>query len=115
MSAVSLWLLLGRGYRYMAPTAGNCRPDKRKQAAPRRPFQQQKRFLSIHEYLSANLLKTVSECPDTMLVWTYQIQYGIGVPKGEVARSAAEAETIAKQIGTDNLLNPFSQYGGIDM
>ncbi|KAL8855372.1 MAG: hypothetical protein Q9198_010851 [Flavoplaca austrocitrina] len=65
------------------------------QAPARRPFQQQKRFLSIHEYLSANLLKT----------------YGIGVPKGEVARSAAEAETIAKQIGTDNLLNHFR---GID-
>lgn len=44
---------------------------------------EQKRFLSIHEYLSANLLKT----------------YGIGVPNGEVARSAAEAETIAKKIG----------------
>ncbi|KAL9630262.1 MAG: hypothetical protein Q9164_006506, partial [Protoblastenia rupestris] len=43
---------------------------------------QQKRFLSIHEYLSANLLKS----------------YGIGVPKGEVARSAAEAEKIAKEI-----------------
>lgn len=48
---------------------------------------QQKRFLSIHEYLSANLLKT----------------YGIGVPKGEVARSAAEAESIAKKIGMSEL------------
>ena len=26
-------------------------------------------------------------------------QYGVSVPKGEVARSAAEAESIAKQIG----------------
>ena len=33
----------------------------------------------------------------------YNYQYGIGVPKGEVARSAAEAESIAKQIGTDHL------------
>lgn len=49
----------------------------------RSPAIQQKRFLSIHEYLSANLLKT----------------YGIGVPNGEVARSAAEAESIAKKIG----------------
>ena len=48
---------------------------------------QQKRFLSIHEYLSANLLKT----------------YGIGVPNGEVARSAAEAESIAKKIGMSKL------------
>ncbi|KAL8739646.1 MAG: hypothetical protein Q9190_007569 [Brigantiaea leucoxantha] len=50
--------------------------------------QQQKRFLSIHEYLSASLLKS----------------YGIGVPKGEVARSAAEAEAIAKQIGGDDMV-----------
>jgi len=31
----------------------------------------------------------------------YESQYGIGVPKGEVARSAAEAETIAKHIGME--------------
>ncbi len=31
----------------------------------------------------------------------YEWQYGIGVPKGEVARSAAEAETIAKHIGME--------------
>ncbi|MCJ1429099.1 Succinate--CoA ligase [ADP-forming] subunit beta, mitochondrial [Sticta canariensis] len=48
----------------------------------------QKRFLSIHEYLSASLLKT----------------YGIGVPKGEVARSAAEAEAVAKKIGGDDMV-----------
>ena len=29
----------------------------------------------------------------------YHGQYGVGVPKGEVARSAAEAEKIAKEIG----------------
>ncbi|MCJ1410798.1 Succinate--CoA ligase [ADP-forming] subunit beta, mitochondrial [Ptychographa xylographoides] len=49
---------------------------------------QQKRALSIHEYLSANLLKS----------------YGIGVPKGEVARSAAEAEAVAKRIGGDDMV-----------
>ncbi|KAI9867082.1 MAG: Succinate--CoA ligase [ADP-forming] subunit beta, mitochondrial, partial [Trichoglossum hirsutum] len=49
---------------------------------------QQKRALSIHEYLSANLLRT----------------YGIGVPKGEVARTAQEAEAIAKQIGGDDMV-----------
>ncbi len=31
-------------------------------------------------------------------------QYGVGVPKGEVARSAAEAEKIAKEIGRDTSL-----------
>jgi succinyl-CoA synthetase beta subunit len=45
--------------------------------------QQQRRNLSIHEYLSANLLKS----------------YGIGVPNGEVAKTPEEAEAIAKQIG----------------
>ncbi|MCJ1281256.1 Succinate--CoA ligase [ADP-forming] subunit beta, mitochondrial [Xylographa opegraphella] len=49
---------------------------------------QQKRALSVHEYLSARLLKS----------------YGIGVPKGEVARSAAEAETVAKSIGGDDMV-----------
>ena len=32
-------------------------------------------------------------------VQAYNWQYGVGVPKGEVARSAAEAEKIAKEIG----------------
>ncbi|KAI9764725.1 MAG: Succinate--CoA ligase [ADP-forming] subunit beta, mitochondrial [Geoglossum simile] len=49
---------------------------------------QQKRGLSIHEYLSAALLRT----------------YGIGAPKGEVARTAQEAEAIAKQIGGDDMV-----------
>ena len=35
--------------------------------------------------------------------WAYNYKYGIGVPKGEVARSAVEAESIAKQIGTEHL------------
>ncbi|CAG8140366.1 unnamed protein product [Penicillium salamii] len=48
----------------------------------------QKRNLSIHEYLSARLLKS----------------YGVGVPKGEVANTAEEAESIAKSIGGDDLV-----------
>lgn len=49
---------------------------------------QQKRALSIHEYLSADLLRS----------------YGIGLPKGSVARNAAEAEAIAKEIGGDDMV-----------
>ncbi|KAJ5446222.1 ATP-grasp fold subdomain 2 [Penicillium cf. griseofulvum] len=48
----------------------------------------QKRNLSIHEYLSARLLKT----------------YGVGVPKGDVANTAEEAEAIAKSIGGGDLV-----------
>ncbi|VBB77789.1 Putative mitochondrial succinyl-CoA ligase [GDP-forming] beta-chain precursor [Podospora comata] len=50
--------------------------------------QQQRRALSIHEYISADLLK----------------QYGIDVPKGAVAKSAAEAEAVAKSIGSDDMV-----------
>ncbi|KAK5087160.1 succinate--CoA ligase beta chain [Lithohypha guttulata] len=50
--------------------------------------QQQRRNLSIHEYLSAGLLQS----------------YGIGVPKGEVAKTAEEAEAIAKRIGGDDMV-----------
>ncbi|KAL4746243.1 hypothetical protein BDW72DRAFT_185309 [Aspergillus terricola var. indicus] len=49
---------------------------------------QQQRNLSIHEHLSANLLKS----------------YGVGVPKGEVARSAEEAEKVAKSLGNDDMV-----------
>ncbi|OBT84523.1 succinyl-CoA ligase subunit beta, mitochondrial [Pseudogymnoascus sp. 03VT05] len=49
---------------------------------------QQTRTLSIHEYLSADLLR----------------QYGIGVPQGSVAKNAAEAEAIAKKIGGDDMV-----------
>ncbi|KAJ5605036.1 succinyl-CoA synthetase beta subunit [Penicillium lagena] len=48
---------------------------------------QQKRNLSIHEYLSARLLKS----------------YGVGVPKGEVARTPEEAEAVARSIGMHGL------------
>ncbi|KAK2066102.1 succinate-CoA ligase [Colletotrichum caudatum] len=50
--------------------------------------QQQRRNLSIHEYLSADLLR----------------QYGVGVPKGSVAKSAAEAKAIAKEIGGEDMV-----------
>ncbi|KAM0282968.1 hypothetical protein ACHAQH_002779 [Verticillium albo-atrum] len=50
--------------------------------------QQQRRNLSIHEYLSADLLR----------------QYGIDVPKGSVAKSAAEAKAIAKEIGGEDMV-----------
>ncbi|KAI0163074.1 hypothetical protein BJ166DRAFT_525300 [Pestalotiopsis sp. NC0098] len=50
--------------------------------------QQQRRNLSIHEYLSADLLR----------------KYGIDVPKGANAFSAAEAEKIAKEIGNDDMV-----------
>lgn len=50
--------------------------------------QQQLRNLSIHEYLSADLLR----------------QYNIDVPKGANAKNAAEAETVAKQIGGDDMV-----------
>lgn len=49
---------------------------------------QQRRALSIHEYVSAELLH----------------KYGIGVPKGSVARSGAEAEAVAKSIGGDDMV-----------
>lgn len=51
-------------------------------------LQSQKRNLSIHEYLSANLLKS----------------YGIGVPKGAYAKNAEEAEAVAKEIGGDDMV-----------
>ncbi|EAQ86581.1 hypothetical protein CHGG_07834 [Chaetomium globosum CBS 148.51] len=50
--------------------------------------QQQRRALSIHEYRSADLLR----------------QYGIDLPKGSVATTAAEAEAVAKNIGTDDMV-----------
>ncbi|KAK4076508.1 succinate-CoA ligase [Trichoderma sp. SZMC 28011] len=49
---------------------------------------QQRRALSIHEYLSADLLR----------------KYGVGVPKGAVAKTAAEAKSVAKDIGTGDLV-----------
>ncbi|KAI1210629.1 beta subunit of gdp-forming succinate-CoA ligase [Annulohypoxylon truncatum] len=50
--------------------------------------QQQRRNLSIHEYLSADLLR----------------KYGIGVPKGFNAKNAAEAEKVAKEIGGEDMV-----------
>ncbi|KPI42774.1 putative succinyl-CoA ligase [GDP-forming] subunit beta, mitochondrial [Cyphellophora attinorum] len=48
----------------------------------------QRRNLSIHEYLSMNLLTS----------------YGIGVPKGEVAKNGEEAESIAKKLGGEDMV-----------
>ncbi|KAF4552314.1 Succinate--CoA ligase [Elsinoe fawcettii] len=48
----------------------------------------QQRFLSVHEYRSAQLLET----------------YGIGVPKGGVAHSASEAEQIAKTVSDNDMV-----------
>ncbi|KAM0248211.1 hypothetical protein ACHAP5_003593 [Fusarium lateritium] len=56
--------------------------------AARFPGVQQRRALSIHEYLSADLLR----------------KYGIGVPKGSVAKSAKEAKEIAEKIGNDDMV-----------
>jgi succinyl-CoA synthetase beta subunit len=50
--------------------------------------QQQRRALSIHEYLSADLLR----------------RYGIQVPRGSNATTAAEAKAVAKEIGTDDMV-----------
>ncbi|KLU80913.1 succinyl-CoA ligase subunit beta [Magnaporthiopsis poae ATCC 64411] len=50
--------------------------------------QQQRRALSIHEYLSADLLR----------------KYGITVPAGKVATTAAEAEAVAKEISSDDMV-----------
>jgi succinyl-CoA synthetase beta subunit len=49
---------------------------------------QQRRALSIHEYLSADLLR----------------KYGVGVPKGSVAKTAQEAKAVAQEIGTDDMV-----------
>ena len=39
-----------------------------------------------------------------MLSRSYRNQYGIGVPKSDVARTAAEVEAIAKKIGGDDMV-----------
>jgi succinyl-CoA synthetase beta subunit len=72
-------------------TLARCRPFAGAlRAATETPLKravvQQSRALSIHEYRSANLLKS----------------YGIGVPKGDVATTAAEAEKVAKSIGGED-------------
>jgi hypothetical protein len=47
--------------------------------------QQQKRFLSIHEYLSMELLQ----------------KQGIKTPRGGVAKTGAEAYTVAENLGKE--------------
>ncbi|KAF7549885.1 hypothetical protein G7Z17_g6087 [Cylindrodendrum hubeiense] len=49
---------------------------------------QQRRALSIHEYLSADLLR----------------EYGVGVPKGANAKTAQEAREVAQKIGTEDMV-----------
>ncbi|CZT11486.1 ATP-specific succinyl-CoA synthetase beta subunit [Rhynchosporium agropyri] len=70
------------------PFAAALKPSKVFSSSRLAGVAQQKRALSIHEYLSADLLR----------------QYGIGVPQGSVAKSAAEAEAIAKKIGGDDMV-----------
>ncbi|KAG0253491.1 Succinate--CoA ligase [ADP-forming] subunit beta, mitochondrial, partial [Linnemannia exigua] len=50
--------------------------------------QQQKRFLSIHEYLSMELLQ----------------KQGIKTPRGGVAKTGAEAYAVAKKLGTEDMV-----------
>jgi succinyl-CoA synthetase beta subunit len=52
------------------------------------PFGTQKRFLSIHEHSSMGLLKS----------------YGITVARGEVATTASQAESIAKKLGSKDVV-----------
>ncbi|KAF9206721.1 Succinate--CoA ligase [ADP-forming] subunit beta, mitochondrial [Haplosporangium sp. Z 27] len=57
-------------------------------AMPRPAAQQQKRFLSIHEYMSMDLLQ----------------KQGIKTPRGGVAKSGAEAFKIAESLGTEDMV-----------
>ncbi|KAN0110250.1 atp-specific succinyl-CoA synthetase beta subunit [Hyaloscypha variabilis] len=70
------------------PFAAALKPSKVYSPSRLAGVAQQKRALSIHEYLSADLLR----------------KYGIGVPQGSVATTAAEAEAIAKKIGGDDMV-----------
>ncbi|KAI9141521.1 hypothetical protein BKA69DRAFT_397379 [Paraphysoderma sedebokerense] len=49
---------------------------------------QQKRFLSVHEYLSVQLLQ----------------KYGVKTPRGGVAKTVSEARRVAQDLGTDDLV-----------
>ncbi|KAF9993449.1 Succinate--CoA ligase [ADP-forming] subunit beta, mitochondrial, partial [Entomortierella chlamydospora] len=57
-------------------------------AMPRPAAQQQKRFLSIHEYMSMELLN----------------KQGIKTPRGGVAKTGAEAYKIAESLGTEDMV-----------
>ena len=59
---------------------------------------QQKRFLSIHEYRGAELLKMVRS-PNGSRV-SCALQYGVGVPEGYPAFTPEEAEAAAKKLGS---------------
>ncbi|KAF9099542.1 hypothetical protein BGX23_001183 [Mortierella sp. AD031] len=58
--------------------------------------QQQKRFLSIHEYLSMELLQ----------------KQGIKAPRGGVAKTGAEAYTVAKNLETEDMVTKAQVLAG---
>ncbi|EPE03768.1 succinyl- ligase beta-chain [Ophiostoma piceae UAMH 11346] len=81
---------LGRSSRALASAFSKARSScPLAPSALRAPaFAQQRRALSIHEYLSADLMR----------------QYGIAVPDGAVAHTAAEAEDVAKKLGSGDMV-----------
>merc|ERR1712230_250386 len=83
MGTISNMFNLARSSRQLA-SAFKSGASPIRQAA----FQQQKRNLSVHEYRSAQLLDS----------------YGIGVPKGNVAHSAKEAEQVASSIAGEDMV-----------
>jgi len=56
--------------------------------AARHPVQNQKRFLSVHEYISVGLLQ----------------KYGVKTPRGGVAKTVQDARKVAQSLGTDDLV-----------
>jgi len=65
------------------------------------PFQPvQRRFLSIHEYRGAQLLKMVSFFCTSIPTLTWA-QYGVGVPQGYPAFTPEEAEQVAEKLGNE--------------
>merc|ERR1712230_357629 len=83
MGTISNMFNLARSSRQLA-SAFKSGASPIRQAA----FQQQKRNLGVHEYRSAQLLDS----------------YGIGVPKGNVAHSAKEAEQVASSIAGEDMV-----------
>ncbi|KAL1903382.1 succinate--CoA ligase beta chain [Sporothrix stenoceras] len=79
---------LGRSSRALASAFAVSKQQLNPSVLRAPALSQQRRALSIHEYLSADLMR----------------KYGIAVPDGSVARTAQEAEDVAKQIGTDDMV-----------
>ena len=65
----------------------------------------QKRFLSIHEYRGAELLKQVCLLKFNRFA---DKQYGVGVPDGYPAFSPEEAEVVATKLGSDFLIDSLT-------